>query len=50
MLTGFDEERGAVRSFYREDIERYLDINFNETRRNTTKPIRCSAACVPRAF
>jgi hypothetical protein len=37
MLTGFDEERGAVRSFYREDIERYLDINFNETRRNTTK-------------
>ncbi|PLM43417.1 phage virion morphogenesis protein, partial [Klebsiella michiganensis] len=37
MLTGFDEDRGAVRSFYREDIERYLDINFNETRRNTTK-------------
>ncbi len=37
MLTGFDEARGAVRSFYREDIERYLDINFNETRRNTTK-------------
>lgn len=37
MLTGFDEERGAVRSFYREDIERYLDINFNETRRNATK-------------
>ncbi|HGU6577690.1 TPA: phage virion morphogenesis protein [Klebsiella pneumoniae] len=37
MLTGFDEERGSVRSFYREDIERYLDINFNETRRNTTK-------------
>ncbi|WP_154965107.1 phage virion morphogenesis protein [Klebsiella grimontii] len=37
MLTGFDEGRGAVRSFYREDIERYLDINFNETRRNTTK-------------
>jgi hypothetical protein len=27
----------ARRSFYREDIERYLDINFNETRRNTTK-------------
>jgi hypothetical protein len=36
MLTGFDESAG-VRSFYREDIERYLDINFNETRRNTTK-------------
>ncbi|VUS54179.1 phage virion morphogenesis protein [Klebsiella pasteurii] len=37
MLTGFDEERGAVRSFYRTDIERYLDISFNETRRDTTK-------------
>ncbi|HID9334348.1 TPA: phage virion morphogenesis protein [Klebsiella pneumoniae] len=37
MLTGFDEERGAVRSFYRADIERYLDISFNETRRDTTK-------------
>lgn len=38
MLTGFDEGRGAVRSFYREDIERYLDISFSETRRDTTKP------------
>lgn len=37
MLTGFDEGRGAVRSFYRTDIERYLDISFNETRRDTTK-------------
>lgn len=37
MLTGFDEGRGAVRSFYREDIERYLDINFNQTRKDTTK-------------
>lgn len=37
MLTGFDEGRGAVRSFYRADIERYLDISFNETRRDTTK-------------
>ena len=37
MLTGFDIDRGDMRSFYREDIERYLDINFNETRRNTTK-------------
>lgn len=37
MLTGFDEERGAVRSFYREDIERYLDINFMQTRRDTSK-------------
>ena len=37
LVSGFDVERGAQRSFYREDIERYLDINFNETRRNTTK-------------
>lgn len=38
MLTGFDEERGAVRTFYREDIERYLDVSFTEVRRDTTKP------------
>lgn len=37
MLTGFDEGRGTVRSFYREDIERYLDINFSQTRKDTTK-------------
>lgn len=37
MLTGFDEGRGAMRSFYREDIERYLDINFMQTRKDTTK-------------
>jgi phage virion morphogenesis protein len=37
MLTGFDEGRGAIRSFYREDIERYLDINFLQTRKDTTK-------------
>ncbi|HBK4607470.1 TPA: phage virion morphogenesis protein [Serratia marcescens] len=37
MLTGFDEGRGAVRSFYREDIERYLDINFSQTRKDTTR-------------
>ncbi|GLW38707.1 tail protein [Pectobacterium carotovorum subsp. carotovorum] len=37
MLTGFDEERGAVRSFYRTDIERYLAINFNQARKETTK-------------
>ncbi|TXE72630.1 phage virion morphogenesis protein [Serratia nevei] len=37
MLTGFDEGRGTVRSFYREDIERYFDINFSQTRKDTTK-------------
>lgn len=38
MLTGFDEARGAVRSFYSEDIERYLNISFNERRQSVTKP------------
>ncbi|PRD12644.1 phage virion morphogenesis protein [Pantoea coffeiphila] len=37
MLTGFDTERGSQRSFYRKDIERYLDIRMSETRRDTTK-------------
>ncbi|MFZ1873250.1 MAG: phage virion morphogenesis protein [Chania sp.] len=37
MLTGFDEGRGAIRSFYREDIERYLDINFTQTRKDMTR-------------
>lgn len=37
MLTGFDIDRGDMRSFYREDIERYLDISFRPASRNTTK-------------
>ena len=37
MLTGFDIDRGDMRSFYREDIERYLDISFRSANRNTTK-------------
>lgn len=37
MLTGFDEGRGAIRSFYRADIERYLNINFSQTKKDTTK-------------
>lgn len=37
MLTGFDIDRGNMRSFYREDIERYLDISFRPASRNTTK-------------
>ncbi|CAE1144974.1 phage virion morphogenesis protein [Serratia sp. Tan611] len=37
MITGFDVDRGAIRSFYREDIKRYLDINFSQTRRDTSK-------------
>ncbi|HBQ0246970.1 phage virion morphogenesis protein [Klebsiella pneumoniae] len=37
MLTGFDIDRGNMRSFYREDIERYLDISFRPASRNSTK-------------
>ncbi|PWC10934.1 phage tail protein [Brenneria roseae subsp. americana] len=37
MLTGFDDGRGAIRSFYRADIERYLNINFSQTKKDTTK-------------
>lgn len=36
-VTGFDKERGAVRSFFVEDIERYLNINFTDVKRNLTK-------------
>ncbi|MCC8364992.1 phage virion morphogenesis protein [Xenorhabdus sp. PB61.4] len=36
MIAGFDEDKGAVRSFYRGDIDRYLDINHSETRTTTT--------------
>lgn len=38
MITGFDEERGALRSFYRSDIDKFLAINLSETRRNTKRP------------
>ncbi|AHF74073.1 phage virion morphogenesis protein [Candidatus Sodalis pierantonius str. SOPE] len=36
-LTGFDEDRNAIRTFYRHDIERYIEINTQSVRRNTTK-------------
>jgi len=36
-LTGFDEERNAIRTFYRSDIERYIDINTQAVRRTTDK-------------
>ncbi|PHM38583.1 phage virion morphogenesis protein [Xenorhabdus innexi] len=37
MITGFDEARGAVRSFYRSEIDRYLAIDRSETRQTTTR-------------
>lgn len=37
MITGYDEERGAVRSFMRKDIERFLSIDLSETRRSSKR-------------
>ena len=37
LITGFDTDRGDVRSFYKRHIERYLDVSFTEIRRDTTK-------------
>ncbi len=36
-LTGFDTERNDIRTFYRSDIERYIEINTQAVRRATTK-------------
>ncbi|WP_168400650.1 phage virion morphogenesis protein [Erwinia amylovora] len=38
-LTGFDEERNAIRTFYRSDIERYIEINTQSVRRTTSKKV-----------
>ncbi|EEV6491480.1 phage virion morphogenesis protein [Escherichia coli] len=37
MITGYDTERGGIRSFYKADIEDYLEIN---TRRHTARTHR----------
>lgn len=36
-ITGFDEERNDIRTFYRSDIERYIEINTKSVRRTTSK-------------
>lgn len=36
-ITGFDEDRNAIRTFYRSDIERYIEINTQSVRRATSK-------------
>ncbi|MEY0169851.1 phage virion morphogenesis protein [Providencia rettgeri] len=38
-ITGFDEDRGAVRTFYRQDITRFLDINFSSVKRSTKRNV-----------
>ncbi|RAX00770.1 MULTISPECIES: phage virion morphogenesis protein [unclassified Photorhabdus] len=37
MITGFDGERNAVRSFYRSNIERYLEINHSEVKKTSNR-------------
>ncbi|EIT2339676.1 phage virion morphogenesis protein [Salmonella enterica] len=36
-ITGYDMDRGGIRTFYRSDIERYLAINTRSLRRDSTK-------------
>ncbi|MTC44344.1 phage virion morphogenesis protein, partial [Providencia sp. wls1922] len=42
-------DRGAVRTFYRQDITRFLDINFSSVKRSTKRNVpmfrRLRAAC-----
>ncbi|EAP9420961.1 phage virion morphogenesis protein [Salmonella enterica] len=36
-ITGFDTERNDIRTFYRSDIDRYLEINTRSLRRDTAR-------------
>lgn len=38
QITGFDVDRGAVRSFYKRDIQQYIAINLNQTKQTKSKP------------
>ncbi|MBQ0955317.1 phage virion morphogenesis protein [Serratia symbiotica] len=38
-ITGFNEERNDIRTFYRSDIERYIEINTRSVRRSTAKKV-----------
>lgn len=38
-ITGFDEERNDIRTFYRSDIERYIEIHTRSVRRSTAKKV-----------
>ncbi|WP_049849356.1 phage virion morphogenesis protein [Trabulsiella odontotermitis] len=39
-ITGYDEDRGDIRTFYRSDIERYLEINTRAVSRPTRKQMK----------
>ena len=38
-ITGWDEDKGGLRTFYREDITRYLEISTRRISRNATKTV-----------
>lgn len=38
-ITGFDEGRNDIRTFYRSDIERYIEINTQAVRRTAAKEL-----------
>jgi len=37
-ITGFDEDRGAIRTFYRADVERWIEINTRRATRTEQRP------------
>lgn len=39
-ITGYDAERGGVRSFLKHDIQHYIDINLSETTAKGKKPVK----------
>lgn len=37
MITGFDEEKGGIRSFLRDDIERYLSVDLQRSEKSKSR-------------
>ena len=46
MITGYDEERGAVRSFMRKDIDRFRQSTCQKPAAAQSAVIRCLSGCV----
>lgn len=36
-ITGYDVDRGGLRTFYKRDIQRYIEINLSQSKQNRTK-------------
>ncbi|HIH5151777.1 TPA: phage virion morphogenesis protein [Citrobacter freundii] len=36
-ITGYDVDKGALRTFYKRDIQRYIEIHLNQTKRTTNR-------------